>query len=76
MMKIQVMPKITSHVKHVVLELSEYTPMARTLAWPVLAKLCSTALSVESSICLSHDSKDELQNQKKLTTTINQLPRK
>lgn len=54
-MKIHVIAKIASHVKHVVLELSEYIFMARTLARPVLAKLCSTACSVESSICTQHN---------------------
>jgi hypothetical protein len=52
MMKIHVITKITSHWKQVVLELSEYIfMMTRTLARPVPAKLCSTAFSVESSIC-------------------------
>ncbi|KAE8056732.1 hypothetical protein FH972_013478 [Carpinus fangiana] len=50
MMKIHVIINITSHWKHVVLELSENIFVARTLACPVLAKLCSTAFSVESSI--------------------------
>ena len=46
-----VITNITSHVKQEVFELSEYIAVARTLARPVLAKLCSIAFSVESSIC-------------------------
>jgi len=46
-----VITNITSHVKQEVLELSEYIVFARTLTRPVLAKLCSMASSVESSIC-------------------------
>jgi len=52
MMKIHVIRNIKSHVKHVVFDVFEYMSMVRTLAWPVLAKLCSTACSVESSICI------------------------
>lgn len=51
MTKIHVIANIMSHVKHVVLVLSEYISTALALARPVLAKLCSTAFSVESSIC-------------------------
>jgi hypothetical protein len=46
-----VITNITSQVKQEVLELSEYIVFARTLTRPVLAKLCSMACSVESSIC-------------------------
>ena len=46
--------------------------MARTLARPVLAKLCSTALSVESSICLSHDTKVQLHTKSKEAKHNNQ----
>ncbi|KAG0488181.1 hypothetical protein HPP92_006992 [Vanilla planifolia] len=49
MMNIKVIKKLMRHVKHVVLEVSDYTSTARALARPVLAKLCSTAFSVESS---------------------------
>jgi hypothetical protein len=48
----QVIRRMSSHWKHVVLEVSEYTSAAREVARPVLAKLCSTALSVESRICI------------------------
>jgi hypothetical protein len=49
-MNMQVIMKMSSHWKHVVLEANEYTSAARVVARPVLAKLCSTALSVESRI--------------------------
>jgi hypothetical protein len=48
----QAITNISSHWKHVVLEASEYTSAAREVAWPALARLCSTALSVESRICI------------------------
>lgn len=51
MTNIQVIRNMTSHVKQEVLELSEYMVVARVLTRPVLAKLCSTAFSVESNIC-------------------------
>ena len=51
MINTHVITNITSHVKQEVLELSEYIAVARTLARPVLAKLCSMAFSVESSTC-------------------------
>lgn len=51
MMNTQVITNIRSQVKHEVLELSEYMAVARVLTRPVLAKLCSMAFSVESSIC-------------------------
>lgn len=44
------MAKIKSHWKQLVFELSEYIFDALTFACPVLAKLCSIASSVESSI--------------------------
>ena len=47
----QVITKIRSQVKHEVLELSEYMADALVFTRPVLAKLCSMASSVESSIC-------------------------
>lgn len=46
-----VITNIISQVKHEVLELSEYMAVARVLTRSVLAKLCSMAFSVESSIC-------------------------
>lgn len=49
-MKTQIMAKIKSHWKQLVFELSEYIFDALTFACPVLAKLCSMASSVESSI--------------------------
>jgi hypothetical protein len=49
-MNMHVIMKMSSHWKHVVLEANEYTSAARVAARPVLAKLCSTALSVESRI--------------------------
>ena len=59
-MKTQIMAKINSHWKQLVFELSEYIFDALTFACPVLAKLCSMASSVESSIFLfdeSHNNK-------------------
>lgn len=51
MKKIHVIRSIKRIVKHEVLEASEYIAIAFVLALPVLAKLCSTASSVESRIC-------------------------
>jgi hypothetical protein len=54
MTNMHVMRNMRSHVKHVVFEVLEKTSIALTLARPVLAKLYSTALSVESRICKFH----------------------
>lgn len=51
MTKMHVITKITNHVKHEVLKPYKNIAVACVLARPVLAKLCSTAFSVESRIC-------------------------